>query len=72
VKRLAAVLAAIWHYEPVLLSALPTVLVTVGLTAAEADSIAKGAAGAVAIVAEIQLAFAARRKVRPTAKGKQA
>lgn len=65
-KRVAAWAAFLWHYEPVALAALPTVLVTAGLTATEAHNVTQAVSGALAAAAQVVLALAARRKVRPT------
>jgi hypothetical protein len=68
VKRSIATLKAVWHYEPVLVAALPAVLITIGLTTAEAKNVTDVVSGALATLMQVGLALAARRKVAPTAK----
>ena len=61
-----AVLKKLWATEPVLVSSVPTVLVTVGvITATQGDAAKAAVASIVSAVTEVGIVFGARSQVTP-------
>ena len=68
-NRALSVLKKLWATEPVLVSSVPAVLVTVGVISSTQADAAKAAIGSIiAAVAEVGTAIGARSVVTPVAK----